>query len=88
MILSSYAETNGGTESGAASAGALPCLAPVPGEVGRGASTVEAGLAGAESGKEIAPPDWATAISSRRDVAASSLRRSDQPCSSIQPWEG
>ncbi|CAG8596523.1 2929_t:CDS:1, partial [Acaulospora colombiana] len=53
------------------------------GEVGRGASTVEAGLAGAESGKDIAPPDCTTAMSSRRDVAASRLRRSDQLSPSI-----
>lgn len=53
------------------------------GDVGRGGNVVEPGLAGDASGKEIAPPDWATAISSRREVAASNLNPELAPYNGI-----
>lgn len=84
MILSSNAATDAGTESGAASELTLPnfgCGCPAcrllptaPGIVSpEGDNTVLPGLAGLDSGNEIEPPDWVTAISSSREVAASSL---------------
>jgi hypothetical protein len=75
IIRSSKAETAGGTESGAAPTDEmlLNLGAGAGGDVERGGSVVEAGLAGVASGKEMAPPDCATAISSKREVAASNL---------------
>jgi hypothetical protein len=86
IILLSKAETDTGTESGAASEETLPnfgggcCCCWVAGPAD-GARTMDAGRAGAESGKVTAPPDCTTAISSRREVAASSLENLGISCS-------
>lgn len=74
-------ETEAGTESGAASEETLPnfgcgCWVAWAAEPADGARTVDAGRAGADSEKATAPPDCTMAISSRREVAASSLENS------------
>lgn len=81
MTRSSKAVTVAGTESGPIRLETLPNFGGPPGGAAaaglgftfEGARIVDAGRAGLLSGKVMAPPDWATAISSSREVAASNL---------------